>query len=527
MQVKRYLAIWLLPFQLGCIGLFGSRGDSSSLDTSSLGLLIGLNMAPSTPSSPDSLYLEVNGTRVSSGSTQSFGSLQAFLFSSATIYTLRNPTREDISFSGADLALTGDAADFFFWMPAPFTSIPAGSARQFRGQFRPQSVGAKTATLNPAGITLNVTGTGTGVPVPEIKVYCGTEISNAGSCSFGNIQTSNSSAKTVWVYNVGIGSMTLSSLPTLSGADAGQFSLNTTGINNTIAFNDGTSFTVTFSPTTTGTKNAVLTIPNDDSDESPFTINLSGTGTAGPSPEINLVRGSTSLASGTTMNMGRRSSGTTSFSETILLQNTGNATLTLTGPPYVSLSGADANQFSLNQTSMTGSVASSGSTWFEVSFAPTSAGIKNATLTIANNDLDESSYTVQLTGTALGAQPVIVVRRSTDTIPAGGSYWFDINPSCVTDISFQIWNYGSSTLNLSGTPRVRLVGVVDNAFAVVSQPSVASIAPNGGTTFTLESCLLPFPSGGFYRDESAVVEIESDDPDVPTFSFTVMSTFLC
>ncbi|MBL8022192.1 MAG: hypothetical protein JNM27_21130, partial [Leptospirales bacterium] len=137
MQVKPYLAIWLLPLQLGCIGLLGSRGDSSSPDTSSLGLLIGLNMVPAS-SSQDSLYLEVNGNRVSSGSTQNFGSLQAFLFSGTTIYTLRNPTRQDISFSGADLALTGDDLDFFFWMPAPFTSIPAGSARQFRGQFRPQ-----------------------------------------------------------------------------------------------------------------------------------------------------------------------------------------------------------------------------------------------------------------------------------------------------------------------------------------------------------------------------------------------------
>ncbi|MBL8021395.1 MAG: choice-of-anchor D domain-containing protein, partial [Leptospirales bacterium] len=386
--------------------------------------------------------------------------------------------------------------------------------------------GAKTATLSPAGITLNVTGAGTGVPVPEIKVYCGTEVSNAGSCSFGNVQTGNSSAKTVWVYNVGIGSMSLSSLPTLSGADAGQFSLNTTGINTTIPFNDGTSFTVTFSPTTTGAKSAVLTIPNDDADESPFTINLSGTGTAGPSPEINLLRTGASIGSGSTFDLGSRSSGTTPFTETIVVQNTGNATLTLTGPPYVTLSGADANQFSLGLGSMGGSIAAGGTTFFTVSFAPTSVGVKNATLTIANNDLDESSYTVQLTGTGRGAQPVIVV-RGTNMIPAGGSYSFDTNPSCVTDISFQIWNYGSSTLNLSGTPRVRLVGVVDNVFAVVSQPVSSSIAPNGSTTFSMESCLLPFPTGGFYRDESAVVEIVSDDPDFPTFSFTVMSTFLC
>ena len=82
---------------------------------------------------------------------------------------------------------------------------------------------------------------------------------------------------------------------------------------------------------------------------------------------------------------------------TFTISNTGTAALTLSGSPLVAVSGTNAGDFTVT-TQPAGSVAASGSTTFQITFDPSAVGVRTATVTIANNDSDEGSYTFAVQG---------------------------------------------------------------------------------------------------------------------------------
>ncbi|HMJ89446.1 MAG TPA: choice-of-anchor D domain-containing protein, partial [Candidatus Acidoferrum sp.] len=127
---------------------------------------------------------------------------------------------------------------------------------------------------------------GTGVAAPEIAVFTGAT-TNAGSARTDNVGTnafantavgSSSAAQTFTVKNIGTANLTGLVL-TKAGANASEFILGSLGAT-TLAPQATTAFTVTFSPTTAGTRSAVVNIASNDGDENPFSINVSGVGLA-------------------------------------------------------------------------------------------------------------------------------------------------------------------------------------------------------------------------------------------------------
>ncbi|MCS6822969.1 MAG: choice-of-anchor D domain-containing protein [Cytophagaceae bacterium] len=127
---------------------------------------------------------------------------------------------------------------------------------------------------------------------------------------------------------------------------------------------------------------------------SPVTITVAA-------PEINVRQGSTNIASGGSYNFGNVGVGSSSGAITFTIENTGGAVLNLTGTPKIALSGTNASEFSIDQSSTTATVAATtGTTTFTVTFSPTTAGTKSAVITIENNDSDEGTYTINLSATA-------------------------------------------------------------------------------------------------------------------------------
>lgn len=119
-------------------------------------------------------------------------------------------------------------------------------------------------------------------------------------------------------------------------------------------------------------------------------------------PEIVLEEpAGTDLASGGSRSFGTILLGNAAFLQ-FTLRNTGDGPLALTGSPRVALSGPDAGFFQV-QSQPTSTVAAGASTTFTVAFLPSAAGAKSATLTIANDDSDESPFTIGLSGTALSS----------------------------------------------------------------------------------------------------------------------------
>ncbi|GAK55375.1 CHU large protein/ candidate b-glycosidase, glycoside hydrolase family 8 protein [Candidatus Vecturithrix granuli] len=123
-----------------------------------------------------------------------------------------------------------------------------------------------------------------------------------------------------------------------------------------------------------------------------------------PVPEIHVKQGSTDLPSGGSYSFGSVNVGSSSAAITFTIQNLGDATLTLSG---ITKGGSHPTDFTVTQPASP--VAAGGSTTFTVKFTPGATGARSATITIANNDSDESSYLINLSGT--GA-----------TAPTGNSY---------------------------------------------------------------------------------------------------------
>lgn len=93
-------------------------------------------------------------------------------------------------------------------------------------------------------------------------------------------------------------------------------------------------------------------------------------------------------------------SGESSDEITFTIENLGMAVLSLSGTPRVSISGADAADFSV-VTQPDAMIAGGGSVNFTLTFSPTAAGMRRAIISIANDDGDENPYTFVIQGVGL------------------------------------------------------------------------------------------------------------------------------
>ncbi|MFN8416094.1 MAG: glycosyl hydrolase family 8 [Cytophagaceae bacterium] len=443
--------------------------------------------------------------------------------SAAILFTVENTGNAALNLTGTPkIQITG--TEFVVNQTTTAASVPAASTTTFTVTFTPTSAGAKTATVTILNndsdegtytFTLNATATAS----PEINVkQATTNIANNGTYAFASaIAGTSSTPVTFTIENIGNANLTVGTI-TLAGTDAASFSI-TQSSSTTVTGPTGTAtFTVTFSPATVGAKTATISIANDDSDESPYIINLTGTATAVPAPEMNLKQGVTVIASGTGMyNFPSTPATTSSTPATFIIENIGNANLTV---GTVSISGTDAASFSVTQATGTTVTGPTGTTTFTVTFSPTTVGSKTATISIVNNDSDENPYTFTVTGTATAAPaPEINVRQNTTNLLSGtGSYAFTpsvaVGSSSPT-VTFTIDNLGTAALNLTGTPKVQVTGT---DFVVNSTTTAASVGASLTTTFTIT--FTPTSAGA----KSATVSIANNDSDENPYTFTVTGT---
>lgn len=114
--------------------------------------------------------------------------------------------------------------------------------------------------------------------------------------------------------------------------------------------------------------------------------------------EINVFQ-STDIADGGTFDFGDVDYGSSSSELTFTIENTGYDNLILDGIPKVEISGTDAADFAINQSSTTSPVIAGGSTTFTIIFTPSSTTLHTAEISISNNDTDENPYNFTITGT--------------------------------------------------------------------------------------------------------------------------------
>lgn len=194
----------------------------------------------------------------------------------------------------------------------------------------------------------------------------------------------------------------------------------------------GTSCTinVTFNPAAAGTRSGTITF-TDSAASSPQTVKLSGKGISGLSATL----------TPSTLNFNSQTLGTTSPPQAVSLNNTGSATLTISG---VSISGPNASDFFVANTSNNcagGSLLVGASCTVGVAFSPQAVGNLSATLEIFDNSA-QSPRTVALTGIGL-APPTITLS------PTGLSFPGQVVGSTSPAQTVTLATSGSGTLAIS------------------------------------------------------------------------------
>ena len=367
-----------------------------------------------------------------------------------------------------------------------------------------------------AGSAYLFTGIGTSFPEIVVKRPGTTLLDNSGTQSFDPVNVGGSANMVFNIRNSGLVALNLTGSPnkvTVSGPDAAMFSITTQPVSPVAASNGSTFFNARFSPTSAGTKTAVLSIASDDSDENPFEINLSGVVAF---QEIAISQNAVDIASGGSKDFGNVSVGS-GANLVFQISNTGGADLTLTNLPKIVVSGPDAAMFSvISQPSS--SVIPSGTTSFTARFLPTSGGTKSATLTLPNNDGDEGTFQINLTGTAPPAE--IAIEETAVDIPDGGLQNFGgVVVASSTDLTFAIKNTGGVSLVLSGAPKVNVSGTDAALFSIVAQPA-SPVTPGGSVPFTVRFT----PSSGGAK--TAHLTITNSDADENPFDIDLAGTGL-
>lgn len=354
-----------------------------------------------TLSAPE-ISVTLGSTPLADGGGIDYGTISSG--SSSISLTISNTGSADLT--GIAASLAGTHSDEFSITTAPAATLAApDGTTTLVVAFQPTSQGAKTATLriasndddeNPYDIIL----TGVSAPaVPEIAVRLsgGAEFSDGGSHAFGSAATGTTTPVIFSVLSKGTASLTGVSV-SITGTNAADFKILSAPAT-TIAALDASDITIAFAPLTAGTKTAVLSIASNDGDENPFDITLGGTAFA-TQPEISVQQPARAeLVDGTAKRtFGTVKTGKSGVAKTFVIRNIGNAPLTNLA---VIKAGTHSRDFIVTQPPLK-TLAPGTSTTFKVTFKPTAAGTRNASLRIRNNDANENPFDIKLSG--LGAK---------------------------------------------------------------------------------------------------------------------------
>jgi hypothetical protein len=130
----------------------------------------------------------------------------------------------------------------------------------------------------------------TTAPAPEMDVLgIGNSIADGDTTpstfdatDFGIVDLTSGDAYALFtIRNTGTADLTLNGMPIveLSGLHPADFSVTAQPTTPVASGGGSTSFTIRFDPSATGTRSAMVSIANNDSNENPYTFNIQGTGT--------------------------------------------------------------------------------------------------------------------------------------------------------------------------------------------------------------------------------------------------------
>ncbi len=468
----------------------------------------------------------------STANATAFGSANVGATLSVT-YTITNSGIAPLSLGNVSIGGT-DPSDFSV-TGQPASSVAAGGSTSFTIQFQPTALGTRPATVKftendpsqPSPFIFAVSGIGL---APQIAVTGNSQAiadgasttSATNDTTFGSTPLGGASlSETYTITNSGTAPLTVGTV-TIGGTNSGDFTV-TSPPAASVAVGGSTTFTVQFTPTAGGTRNATVNFAeNDPTAASPFTFAVSGVATT--TAHIGVTGNSQAIADGASTTsatndtaFGSTPLGGASLSETYTITNSGTAPLTV---GTVTIGGTNSGDFTVTSPPA-GSVAVGGSTTFTVQFTPTAGGTRTATVNFAENDPTAASpFTFAVSGVATTTAHIGVTGNSqaiadgASTTSATNDTAFGSTPLGGASLSetYTITNSGTAPLTV-GT--VTIGGTNSGDFTVTSPPA-GSVAVGGSTTFTIRFT----PTAGGTR--TATVGFAENDPTAPSpFTFAI------
>lgn len=327
----------------------------------------------------------------------------------------------------------------------PDTIPPGGGPLTIRVKFSPKAEGTETANLliihndpstpTPYFSSIQLSGEGVYAQISVTPI----------ALSYGDVTVTEYSNKSVEVSNIGEGPLYIDDARII-GANASQFSLPTLPPL-PIKINPGAppvNIVVRFAPTSIGTKQAFFILLSNDPDP-PVSVALEGYGVkpdiAAFPPDLDYAE----VPVGETEQM------------STAIKNVGNIDLIVSG---ISIVGADSTQFVFTGGIQLPFTVRPGidSVNVFVEFAPTSAGLKEASLRFVNNTPDENPFDVPLAGT--GTVPDIAAQPNPMNI---GDVLIHEQSDGIVNIS----NQGRAPLHITNAV---LTGEYAHLFSVISIP---------------------------------------------------------
>ncbi|NDP26323.1 MAG: choice-of-anchor D domain-containing protein [Flavobacterium sp.] len=382
---------------------------------------------------------------------------------------------------------------------------------------------AVTATVNFPEIT--VLGN-SNIILDEDTSPITTDNTNLGTTGIGVGITKNYTIQNSGTVNLTLGTITI------GGLNASEFVV-TTAPAASVAPSASTTFSITFTPTALGNRDANVSFVTNDPDENPFNFVIDGTGGTGLIPEIDVRGNGVSIVDG---DSGPDPADHTDFgsvtlpstiTRTFTIRNTGTGPLSLTGSPLVLVTGS--SDFTVITQPSSNTIASGGNLTFQIRYSPTLTGTAIGLVSINNSDTDESIYDFAIRGAAVVSGREIDIQGNEVSIIDG-----DTTPSTtdqtdfgITDsttaipLTFDIYSYGTNSLTFSSIPIV-ISGTNASQFTVTNKG--AAFIPNGtlagGAITNFVITFTPTVSTGI---KTATVTVNSNDSDEGSYSFDIMA----
>jgi hypothetical protein len=297
-------------------------------------------------------------------------------------------------------------------------------------------------------------------------------------------------------------------LVTLGGATSGSVTANASGVFSFTGLGNG-AYTVTPSKAGYSFNPASKSVTVNAANVSGVNFTSAGAPTAQASP--------------TSLTFAAQTVSTSSAAQAVTLSNTGTAALTVSGITFTGTNPAD-----FSQTNNCGTSLANGSTCtINVTFKPTAAGSRAATLQVADNAAG-SPQLVSLTGTGVAAVPVVSFSVTSIAFPVT----LDFTTATAKPVTLR--NAGPGTLTISS---IAITGTNAAEFAISSKTCGVTVVSGGScvvnVTFkpqagTARTASLTFTDNGAGNPQNVALSgtgtMVSNSPTTLTYGVQMVGT---